>query len=466
MEDLTVVALEEPALVPRAGVLRILEAAGVRPPSEEAHWLGVHMERFVAFVRKHGELLDLPTAQEAYLSRVLAAAERWPAYRVAQLKQALVFFARGVEGWRWVKATELKGPLLYPVGPQGWVLRYRVRTSGAVSVLAGPGSAVAPGGQAAASEVWLEALRRAIRLNHYSLRTEASYLELVRRFLLFVGPCTEAELGVVQVRRFLEHLAVERQVSASSQNQAFSALLYFFRKVLNRELEGLGEVARAKRGRRLPEVLSRDETKRLLALTEGTSGLMIRLIYGAGLRLMECVRLRVKDIDFARGTLMVRSGKGDKDRQVMLPQSLRTDLEGQKLRVSALWEQDQAAGVEGVWMQGAYDEKAPNAGRELAWQWFFPAKGLSIDPRSGKKRRHHVSDNALHKAVKTAAERAGIAKPVSCHTLRHSFATHLLENGTDLRTVQDLLGHSSVETTQIYTHVMQTPGLGVRSPLD
>jgi integron integrase len=193
---------------------------------------------------------------------------------------------------------------------------------------------------------------------------------------------------------------------------------------------------------------------------------MLRLLYGAGLRLTECIRLRVKEVDFERGVILVRDGKGGKDRSVMLPESARAGLEQHFERLRVLWEQDRAAEVDGVWLPDALERKYPNAGKEWGWQWVFPAKGISVDPRSGRSRRHHVSDNTLHKMVKLAAQRAGIAKPVSAHTLRHSFATHLLENGVDIRTVQDLMGHSSVETTQVYTHVMQKPGLGVRSPLD
>ena len=458
----------EPPLVPKLGVRRILDSAGVHPSDTEAFWLGVHMEQFVAHARKHGELLDVRAAAEAYVAFVRAGTNYWPDWRLDQLKQALTLFIRGTEGWRWVSPNDLRGPSVFPVGPKGWVLRYRVRASGVVEAanVAGSGAAETGKGGVVDSAALLDALRRALRLNHYSLRTEQTYLEVTRRFLAFTNPTSVADIGAESVRRFLEHLAVDRQVAASSQNQAFSALLYFCRKVLGRELEGLGEVARAKRGRRLPEVLSREEVRRMLAAAEGMPGLMLRLIYGSGLRLMECLRLRIKDVDFARATVTVRSGKGDKDRVVMLPESLRPGLQEHRSRLEVLWRQDREAGLDGVWMPDALDEKAPNAGKELAWQWFFPAKSLSPDPRSERKRRHHLSDNALHKAVKVAAERAGIAKPVSCHTLRHSFATHLLENGTDIRTVQDLLGHESVETTQIYTHVMQSPGMGVRSPLD
>lgn len=470
-EDLGLVeladALEEPSLQPKPAVRRILDAAGVRPSDTEAFWLGVHMEQFVAHTRRHGELLDLPTAVAAYVAWIKGGQTYWPDWRLAQLDQAMSFFMRGIEGWRWVRVSTLPSPCPFPAGPQGWVLRYRVRASGRVEAnVASNGTTVAAGGAPVETDEWLEQLRRALRLNHYSTRTEQAYLEMVRRFLLYTGPVPATEMNEHRVRKFLEHLAVERQVTASTQNQAFSALLYFFRKVLGRDLAGLEEVARAKRGRRLPEVLSREETRRLLAVAEGTSGLMMRLIYGAGLRLMECLRLRVKDVDFARRTVTVRSGKGDKDRVVMLPDSLRTELAAHRDRLEALWKRDRETGLDGVWLPGALEEKSPNAGKELAWQWFFPTKTVTRDPRSGRSRRHHLSDNALHKAVKVAAQRAGITKPVSCHTLRHSFATHLLENGTDIRTVQDLLGHSSVETTQIYTHVMQTPGMGVRSPLD
>jgi integron integrase len=353
-----------------------------------------------------------------------------------------------------------------PAGPQGWVLRYRVKASGRVDLTGAAWGAVAAGGPPPEMEAWLDALKRSVRANQYSLRTEQTYLEAVKRFLMFTGPVPAQELGEAQVKRYLEFLAVERNVTASTQNQAFSALLYFCKRVLGRGLGELADTARAKRGRRLPEVLSREEVRSVLAFTEGTSGLMLRLIYGAGLRLTECLKLRVKEVDFERSVILVRDGKGGKDRVVMLPEALRGALRGQRERIEELLRQDRAADLAGVWLPGAMEVKSPNLGKELGWQWFFPAKGVSVDPRSGLTRRHHVHDNTLHKAVKVAVQRAGVTKTVSCHTLRHSFATHLLEAGTDIRTVQELLGHSSVETTQIYTHVMQKPGLGVRSPLD
>lgn len=463
-------------LKPKEAVRRILEAAGAVVSDKEAFWLGYHMERFVNHTRLHGELLDFPVAVEAYLAFFMQSN---PAdWQVDQVKQALVLFGRGTERWRWVRVNGSadavggdKDPtgasgLQMKAGPQGYVLRYRVKASGVNAALVSAQGEVSPKGPPPELEAWIEGLRKAVRVNHYSIRTEQTYIEHVRRFLLFTGPVSEEELGEKQVQRYLEYLALTRRVAASTQNQAFSALLFFFKRVLARPLGDMEETARARRGKKLPEVLSKEEIRRFLSLTEGTSGLMLRLLYGAGLRLTECIRLRVKEVDFERGVLMVRDGKGGKDRVVMLPDSTRAALGQHFERLRVLWEQDRAAEVDGVWLPDALDRKYPNAGKEWGWQWVFPAKSLSVDPRSGRTRRHHVSDTALHRAVKLAAEKAGIAKTVSAHTLRHSFATHLLENGVDIRTVQELMGHSSVETTQGYLHVMSKPGLGVRSPLD
>lgn len=260
-------------------------------------------------------------------------------------------------------------------------------------------------------------------------------------------------------------LAVERQVSAGTQNQAFSAVLFLTSEVMEQPVEGVDGV-RAKRSRYLPVVLSREEVRRLLAMTEGTTGMILKLLYGTGLRQMECLRLRVKDVDLDRKVLMVREGKGGKDRQVMLPKALHAEITEHVGRLRALWQADRAVGLPGVWLPEALGMKYPNAGKELAWQWFFPSKQIGTDPATGIERRHHLHENALTSALKVARERAGITKKAGCHTLRHSFATHLLEDGTDIRTVQDLLGHKSVETTQIYTHVMEGGGTGTRSPLD
>lgn len=323
-------------------------------------------------------------------------------------------------------------------------------------------TAIAP----STSADWLPRFRAAIRLRHYSLRTEQAYQDWIRRYLAYHGDAQPAGLGESEVREFLEYLAAARNVSASTQNQAFSALLFLYGTVLERPLGDLKDVLRAKRSARLPVVLSRNEVQRLLNGIEGTSALIARLLYGTGLRLMEGLRLRVKDIDFERGLITVREGKGNKDRTVMLPDALREPLGSHLARVKVLWESDRATGLPGVQMPDALDRKYPKAGEEWAWMWVFPAKRLSIDPRSGIRRRHHATESSVQRAVKAASILARLSKPVGCHTLRHSFATHLLERGTDLRSVQELLGHNSVETTQIYTHVMSKPGFGVRSPLD
>jgi integron integrase len=273
-------------------------------------------------------------------------------------------------------------------------------------------------------------------------------------------------MGAPEVRAFLTHLAAERNVAAATQNQALNALVFLYREVIGGELEWLDGFEPAKRGQRLPEVLSRQEVQSVLCQLKGTHALIARLLYGTGLRLMEGLRLRTKDIDFARGQIVVRAGKGDKDRATMLPEALRETLKAHLHRVRELHEKDVAAGGGEVWLPKALAVKYPRAPREWAWQWVFPSAELSTDPRSGRRRRHHVSDAGVQRAIKLAARVAGLERRVTPHVLRHSFATHLLEAGTDIRTLQELLGHKDVSTTQIYTHVMQKPGIGVKSPLD
>lgn len=304
-----------------------------------------------------------------------------------------------------------------------------------------------------------------MRVRHMATRTEETYLGWQRRYLLW---CEKRGLDPASkegFEGFISMLAVERAVSAGTQNQAFSAVLYLTKEVMGVGIEGIDAV-RARRGRKLPVVLSREELRRLFLAAEGMIGLMLRLIYGAGLRQMECLRLRVQDVDLDRKVLMVRNGKGGKDRQVMVPAAMIEDLMEHRERLQVMWEADQAAGLSGVWMPEALERRMPNAGRSFGWQWFFPSKRIAKSPPSGVKRRHHLHENGLTKALQVACERAGIDKKVGCHALRHSFATHLLEDGADIRSVQDLLGHKSVETTQIYTHVMEGGGTGTRSPLD
>ena len=324
----------------------------------------------------------------------------------------------------------------------------------------------APGGKPKEPPL-LEQVRAAIRFKHYSLRTEQSYLDWIKRFILFHGKRHPKTLGAAEVRAFLTHLAVEGKVAASTQNQAQSALLFLYRQVLRLDLPFLNDVERAKRPRKLPVVLTRPEAKALLdALVNPTFSLMGWLLYGSGLRLMECVRLRVKDVDFAYRQLTVRDGKGQKDRVTLLPERVHASLRLHLAKVRALHEEDLAQGGGSVYLPSALERKYPHAPREWGWQYVFPAAKLSVDPRSGAKRRHHAEEKSLQNAVKSAVRAAGITKPASCHSLRHSFATHLLEGGYDLRTIQELLGHKDVETTMIYTHVLNRPGLAVKSPAD
>jgi integron integrase len=314
----------------------------------------------------------------------------------------------------------------------------------------------------------IEGLRARLRTRHYSYRTESSYVDWVRRFFDYLrsrdGPVST--VTGAGVRDFLTHLAVNRRVSASTQNQAQCALLFLAREVLGLEVDGLSQTTRAKRGLRLPVVLTVPETAALLGELRGTRRVMASLVYGAGLRVSECLDLRVKDLDFASGLVLVRSGKGDKDRSTLLPESGREELRAHLAASRRLHELDRRSGIAGVWLPDALERKYPNAGRELAWFWVFPSRTLSTDPRSGVVRRHHVHESVLQKAVKDAAKAAGIHKPVSVHTLRHCFATHLLLAGVDIRQIQEYLGHATVETTMLYTHVVRDLRASARSPLD
>jgi len=309
-------------------------------------------------------------------------------------------------------------------------------------------------------------VREAIRRRNYSYRTEEAYVQWIRRFIYFSGKRHPLELGAAEVTAFLNHLASERDVAAATQNQALSALLFLYKEVLRQPLPWLDALDRAKRPARLPTVLTQAEVRRLLDAMRGTRWLMASLLYGAGLRLTECLKLRVKDIDFGYRQIMVRDAKGAKDRVTMLPRSTVEPLKRQLAVAKAMHEADVAAGVGEVELPHALARKYPRAPFQWAWKFVFPSHKLSTDPRSGVLRRHHLYDNYLARGVKEAARAARIDKPVSCHTLRHSFATHLIEAGYDIRTVQELLGHAEVSTTMVYTHVLNRGGRGVASPLD
>jgi integron integrase len=312
----------------------------------------------------------------------------------------------------------------------------------------------------------LDQVRARIRRMGLAIRTEEAYVGWIRRFILANNKRHPREMGAAEVEAFLTLLATRGRVSASTQNQALAALLFLYREVLGEQLPWMDNVRRAKRSERVPVVLSREEARRLLAELCGLNWLMASLLYGSGLRLMECVRLRVQDVDFARHEIVVRRGKGGKDRRTLLPASLVPPLSAQLEEARRVHERDLRAGFGAVWLPDALARKYAGAAREWAWQYVFPASVRSRDPRTGIEGRHHLDESVLQRAVKSAVARAGLAKPATCHTLRHSFATHLIEDGYDIRTVQELLGHADVSTTQIYTHVLNRGGLGVRSPLD
>ena len=312
----------------------------------------------------------------------------------------------------------------------------------------------------------LDQVRLHIRTRHYSIRTEEAYIAWIKDFILFHNKRHPDQMGAPEVSSYLSYLATQRHVASATQNQALAALLFLYKEVLGQPLDWIEGVQRAKRSSRLPVVFTKDEVKRVISHLDGTKWLMASLLYGAGLRLMECVRLRVKDIDFLRNQITIRDGKGGKDRVTMLPRRLKEPLRTHLERIKILHERDMEEGFGHVHLPFALARKFPNAAREWYWQYVFPAPQRSIDPRSGREQRHHISETTLQKAVKQAVRAAGVKKPGSCHTFRHSFATHLIESGYDIRTVQELMGHSDVKTTMIYTHVLNKGGRGVDSPFD
>jgi len=316
------------------------------------------------------------------------------------------------------------------------------------------------------SQKLLDQLRERLRYAHYSLRTEKTYVYWARFFIRFHNLRHPKEMGGKEVEAFLIFLANSRHVAPATHRQALAAILYLYKEVLNIDLPWMQEIGRPRERERIPVVLSRNEVAQLLAVVDERHRLICQLLYGAGLRLMECLRLRVKDVDFDRKVIVVREGKGNKDRVVMLPSALTEALRSQLGRSRALWAADRADRHAGVWMPDALDRKYPRGGESWAWHWVFPSSQLSTDPRSGVRRRHHMYEQTIGRAIAAAVTAGRIEKKVTAHTLRHSFATHLLDSGVDIRRVQELLGHSDVSTTMIYTHVLSSSAAGTPSPLD
>ena len=312
----------------------------------------------------------------------------------------------------------------------------------------------------------LDQLRDALRAKHYSYRTEQTYIDWCKRYILYHNKRHPAQMGVPEIQAFIIHLATNQNVAASTQNQALSAILFLYRHVLLRDIDFPVNVIRAKKPERLPTVLTKTEALSIIAKMNGTPRLMVQLLFGSGLRLMECLRLRIKDVDFSNRQIIVRDGKGESDRAVPLPESIAFDLKTHIQKVKDLHAQDLREGYGEVYLPYALERKYPNASRETGWQYVFPANQRSIDPQSGKVMRHHQNESVLQRSIKQAVRLARMDKSVSPHTFRHSFATHLLQNGYDIRTVQELLGHKDVKTTMIYTHVLNRGGMAVKSPLD
>ncbi len=336
--------------------------------------------------------------------------------------------------------------------------RNRVPTRQPMSIVAMPVSATKP--------KLLDQVRQAIRTRHYSVKTEDAYVGWIKRFIFFHNKRHPLEMAETEIAQFLSSLARDSHVSASTQNQALNAILFLYHEVLHKEIGYVNGVVRAKKPRRLPVVLTKEEVKRVLGCLGGPPWLMAILLYGAGLRLLECCRLRVKDVDFSRNEIIVRAGKGDKDRRTMLPAPTKEPLLRHLQAVKFQHDKDLQGGLGNVALPNALERKYPNAGREWPWQWVFPATSHYADNATGEKRRHHLHESVMQRAFKEARLKAGIPKPATCHSLRHSFATHLLEDGYDIRTVQELLGHTNVATTMVYTHVLNRGGKGVQSPVD
>ena len=429
-------------------------------PAGALPWFRRHVEAFIAAHPDH-RLHTIEPAQVERFLEALGRNSRLQDWQLVQVVDALRHLFCGIVGLAWCDGFDW----------QRWSAGFASLPPGHPTVardhaaIPGPSQKTQP-----RDPVEVEAVRRrfvaAVRVGHYSIRTEQSYWDWIARFLRFHGDVDLDALSSEHVARFLEHLAVNRHVAANTQNQALNGIVFLFRHVFDRALDDIGSFTRARPSRRLPVVMTPDEIRAVLARMSGLHRDMAALLYGTGMRLMECIRLRVQDVDFGRGQVIVRHGKGGKDRAVPLPTSSVDALAAQVERVRSVHHADLAAGYGDVYLPQALARKYPNASKQFRWQYLFPSTRLSADPRSGEIRRHHINETTLQKAVRRAVDAAGIDKRISCHTFRHSFATQLLLAGSDIRTVQELLGHADLSTTMIYTHVLGRGAQGVSSPLD
>lgn len=401
---------------------RFLAASGL--PSRRQESMGITIRWYLSWAKRARVAVDFDSARD-FMAQVEMEKRPTP-HRLEQWKEALRWFFR--EGKHADQKTVAPDPVVPPSGPRDFI--------------------------------------RLIRLRKYSYRTEQSYAHWLGRFTRFVGEKSPVDCGEPEIRSFLDQLAIEGRVGASTQRQALNALVFYFREVLERELSDFSDYRRARAKTRLPVVLSKAELEKLFDQMDPKPKLMAQMMYGCGLRLKELLTLRIMDVDLERCQVRVHGGKGDKDRYTVLPQTLLESLMDHRKCLSRLWQEDRAANLPGVFLPPALERKYPKAGTDLPWQWFWPSRQASVDPRSGITRRHHLQDRTFQAFIRSAARRVGNGKRVTPHVLRHSFATHLLESGADVRTVQDLLGHALLETTQIYLHVMKKPGVGVKSPLD
>ncbi|MEM7145727.1 MAG: integron integrase [Verrucomicrobiota bacterium] len=447
---------------------RLLNAEVPHLRQQDRFWWRVWILRFLKFCRqepKHEghELCDLA---KGYLA-MLSGDQNVPDWQTDQAREALRAFFRGIENWHWAQGkprfrlkTKSNDPSVQSQELPQCQLPYMEPNAAPAGIPKEDQAHSIPAN-------WQHRLMASLRVQHYAYRTEQTYLNWCRRFVSYCVAKNHQQLCLgSDPRHFLERLATRDRVTASTQNQAFSAILFLYRTLWNSDLGDMKSTIRARRSRHLPTVLSAKEIRILLGEMSGSSRIAAELLYGCGLRVSECMRLRIKDVDFHRMTVEVRAGKGRKDRIVMLPESIVSSLRDHIKQARVLWELDRTNNEPGVALPNALELKMPKAGESWPWFWVFPAKHNSQDPRSKIIRRHHVHKNSIQKAIKRAAQRAQITRRAGCHVLRHSFATQLLEHGVDIRTVQELMGHKSVETTQIYTHVMQKPGIGVPSPLD